>query len=130
MAQAQRRQPADDVQQRAQPVARWADAIRAHERRVHRGDVDLDDLLGDAGGEQVERAAGVPGQIRLAARRAVRQGRAGVEVGPHEHRLQDPHRRSGRRELLVAARGHPGQRERCAEQPAHRPSTSATSSRA
>ena len=60
--EAQLEQALDDVEERAEAIARGADAVGEHQRGVERGDVDLHHALGDAGGEEVERAARVRGR--------------------------------------------------------------------
>jgi hypothetical protein len=56
-------EPVDEGEQRAQPVARGADAVLAHERRVEARHVGLDDALRHARGEEVQRGAGVHGAV-------------------------------------------------------------------
>ena len=107
----------DDVEQRRRADRTTGRCGSPHQRGVHRGDVHLDHLLGHASGEELDRAAGVALELFLATGRAVGQRGPAVQVRSHQHRLQDAHGRPGGRELLVAARRHPGQGEGRAQQP-------------
>ena len=49
----------DQGEHRAKRVARRADPVRAHERRIETGDISFDDAMGDAGGEEMECGAAV-----------------------------------------------------------------------
>ena len=102
-------EPIDEREQRAEPIARRADAVRAHQRRIQARDVRLDDAVRDARREQMQRRAGVR---RAVAGRVRRQRRARAQVRAHEQRIDHAGRRAGVGEPLVAARRHPRERER------------------
>ena len=111
-------QPIDQREQRAEPVARRADPVRAHQRRVQAGDVGLDDALCHAGGEQVQRRAAV----RRAIAGLVRgQRRSRTQVSAHQQRIDHAGSRPGIGEPLVAPRRHLRQRERRAAEHAREP---------
>ncbi len=100
----EREQPLDDVQERAQAIAGRADAIGAHERGIERGDVGLDHPLGDAGREEVERAAGVGAELGASVPAGPGDRGPRAQIGSHQQRLEHACRRAGGGQALVAAR--------------------------
>ena len=58
-------EPVNECEQRCEMVARWTDAVGAHQRRIQARDVSLHDAPRNAGREQMQRRAAVRRPIAL-----------------------------------------------------------------